>query len=265
MPILMYIFQILSRVGHLFLGIFSTTGRIGLFSLHALWHIASPPFYGRNFLKQLIFIGYYSLPVIGMTAIFIGSALALQIYIGSSRFSAESTVPGIVVLGLTRELGPVLAGLMLAGRAGVAMAAELSNMRVTEQIDALITLNTDPIKYLVAPRILASTLVLPLLVIVTDVLGVFGGYIISVYSLDFNSSAYLNNTYNFMETQDIVSGLVKAAVFGFLIALLGCYHGYNSSSDPAISVRRATTHTMVASSMIILITNYIITQIFFST
>ena len=176
----------------------------------------------------MVDIGYYSLPVVGLTAIFTGMVLALQSHTGFSRFEAESAVATIVVLSMTRELGPVLAGLMVAGRVGASMAAEIGTMRVTEQIDALTTLSTDPFKYLVWPRLIAGLLMLPLLVIVADIIGVFGGYIVGIYKLGFGPYDYINSTFEFLETEDVVSGLVKAAVFGFLVALMGCYQGYHS-------------------------------------
>ena len=144
-------------------------------------------------------IGYYSLPVVGLTAIFTGMVLALQSYTGFARFSAESAIPNVVVLSLTRELGPVLAGLMVAGRVGAAIAAEIGTMRVTEQIDALTTLSTDPFKYLVAPRLIAGIVTLPILVLVADIIGVLGGYLVGVYKLDFNDAAYLRNTVDFLQ------------------------------------------------------------------
>ena len=186
----------------------------------------------------MVEIGYYSLPVVGLTAIFTGMVLALQSYTGFARFSAESAIPNVVVVSITRELGPVLAGLMVAGRIGAAMAAEIGTMRVTEQIDALATLATNPFKYLVAPRLIAGLTMLPLLVLVADIIGVFGGYVVSVYKLGFNPSNYLSNTVDFMEAQDVISGLVKAAVFGFLVTLMGCYHGYHSAAARRASARR---------------------------
>src|SRR5262249_39664553 len=158
-------------------------------------------------------IGYYSLPVVGLTAIFTGMVLALQTYTGFTRFNAESAIPKVVVISITRELGPVLASLMVAGRIGAAMAAEIGTMRVTEQIDALTTLSTNPFKYLVAPRVIAGLTMMPLLVVVADIIGVFGGYIVSTYKLGFNPSVYIHNTVDFIQTIDVVSGLVKAAAF----------------------------------------------------
>ena len=253
----------LAAIGRFSLKFLNTVGNVSLFTSSAISHCFRPPFYGRQLLHQMISVGFYSLPVVGMTAIFTGAALALQIYIGSARYAAESAVPGIVVLGITRELGPVLAALMLAGRVGAAMAAEIGTMRVTEQIDALVTLSTHPIKYLVVPRILAGTLMMPVLVLIADILGVYGGYAVSIFALDFNANAYLTNTRDFLLLQDVVSGLVKAAIFGFLVTLMGCYYGYKSDGGAA-GVGRATTNAMVSASVLILISNYIVTQSFFA-
>jgi phospholipid/cholesterol/gamma-HCH transport system permease protein len=200
--------------------------------------------------------------MVGLTAIFTGMVLALQSYTGFARFSAESAIPQVIVVALTRELGPVLAGLMVAGRIGAAMAAEIGTMRVTEQIDALETLATNPFKYLVAPRLIAGTAMLPLLVLAADSIGVFGGYLISIYKLGFNPAAYMKNTLSYLEFQDVFSGLVKAAVFGFLVTLLGCYHGYHSRGG-AQGVGQATTNAVVSASILILCSNYFITGLFF--
>ena len=226
-------------------------------------HIVRPPFYGRLFLKALVDIGYFSLPVVALTAVFTGMVLALQSYTGFARFSAQSAVANLVVLSMTRELGPVLAGLMVAGRVGAAMAAELGTMRVTDQIDALTTLSTSPMKYLVAPRLLAGTLALPLLVVIADILGVMGGFIVSVLKLGFNENVYLTNTVNFVQSDDVISGLAKAAVFGFIIALMGCYQGYNSRGG-AQGVGAATTAAVVSASILILASDYVLTEMFFS-
>ncbi|MGH6933035.1 MAG: MlaE family ABC transporter permease, partial [Dongiaceae bacterium] len=222
-----------------------------------------PPYYPRLVVRQMIEIGFYSLPVVGLTAIFTGMVLALQSFTGFTRFNAEAAIPNVVVISITRELGPVLAGLMVAGRIGAAMAAEIGTMRVTEQIDALTTLATNPLKYLVTPRLIAGFTMLPLLVVVADLIGVFGGYLVSIYKLGFNPSIYVHNTVEFVETLDVVSGLVKAAVFGFLVALMGCYHGYHSRGG-AQGVGMATTNAVVSASVLILIFNYVITELFFA-
>jgi len=253
----------LAVVGRIFLAFLATIGRIAMFTGKSVVAVVTPPFYWRLCLQQMMTIGYFSLPVVGMTALFTGAVLALQIYLGSARFGAESAVPNIVVVGLTRELGPVLAGLMLGGRVGAAIAAELGTMKVTEQLDALITLQTNPFRYLVVPRIMAATITTPILVLIADIIGVMGGYLVGIHQLGFNSAVYLKNTYDFVEPMDVASGLVKAAVFGFLIALMGCYHGFNSKGG-AQGVGKATTDAVVSSLILILIANYLVTAAFFT-
>ena len=254
---------ILQPIGRTFLRFLEVTGRLTLFAVTALGHCVRPPIYPRLIGRQMIEIGYYSLPVVGLTAIFTGMVLALQSYTGFSRFSAESAIPNVVIISITRELGPVLAGLMVAGRVGAAMAAEIGTMRVTEQIDALDTLATNPFKYLIAPRLIAGLTMMPILVLIADIIGVFGGYVVSIYKLGFNPHVYLKNTIDFLEVQDVVSGLVKASVFGFLVTLMGCYHGYNSKGG-AQGVGAATTNAVVSASILILSFNYFITEMFFA-
>jgi phospholipid/cholesterol/gamma-HCH transport system permease protein len=205
----------------------------------------------------------YGLPLLARTAIFTGMVLALQSFTGFARFSAESAIASLVVLSVTRELGPVLAGLMVAGRVGAAMAAEIGTMRVTDQLDALSTLSTEPMKYLVAPRLLAGVIALPLLVVVADILGVLGGFIIATVKLGFAPRVYLANTLSFLQFQDVLSGLTKAAVFGFLIALMGCYQGYHSRGG-AQGVGSATTAAVVVASVLILAFDYVLTELFFA-
>ena len=152
---------------------------------------------------------------------------------------------------------------MVAGRIGASMAAEIGTMRVTEQIDALTTLSTHPLKYLVVPRVLAGVISLPFLVLVGDVIGVFGGYIVGVYKLGFEPVVYLQRTFDYLEPYDVISGLVKAAVFGFLVAVMGCYHGYHSRRG-ARGVGAATTNAVVSASILILVANYGVTELFFA-
>ena len=254
---------ILQPIGRTFLRFLEATGRLSLFAATAVGHCVRPPIYPRLIGRQMIEIGYYSLPVVGLTAIFTGMVLALQSYTGFARFSAESAIPNVVVISITRELGPVLAGLMVAGRVGAAIAAEIGTMRVTEQIDALDTLATNPFKYLIAPRLIAGLTMMPILVLIADIIGVFGGYVVSIYKLGFNPYVYLKHTIDFVEVQDVVSGLVKAAVFGFLVTLMGCYHGYNSKGG-AQGVGAATTNAVVSASILILCFNYFITEMFFA-
>jgi phospholipid/cholesterol/gamma-HCH transport system permease protein len=253
----------LAPIGRVFLSFLEAVGHLTLFVWSSISAALRPPFYTKQLGKQLIEIGYYSLPVVGLTAIFTGAVLALQSYSGFSRFNAESSIAIVVVLSITRELGPVLAGLMVAGRIGAAYAAEIGTMRVTEQIDALVTLSTNPYKYLVLPRLIAGLTMLPVLVLVADVIGVFGGYMVSVHELGFAPGPYLKSTFEFLETRDVVSGLIKASVFGFIIALMGCYHGFNSRGG-AQGVGAATTHAVVSSSILILLSNYILTSLLFA-
>lgn len=250
-------------IGRMLLKFFATAGRLAIFSGNAVSHTVRPPFYPRTIAAQMIDIGYYSLPVVGLTAIFAGMVLALQSYTGFARFSAEGAIANVVVLSITRELGPVLAGLMVAGRIGASLAAEIGTMRVTEQIDALTTLSTNPMKYLVAPRLIAGVVMFPFLVLVADIIGVFGGYLVAVYKLGFNASNYLQNTWEFLTLEDVNSGLVKAAVFGFIVTLMGCYHGYNSKGG-AQGVGMATTNAVVSASILILCFDYILTEMFFA-
>ena len=238
-------------------------GVLGIFISKTTISLTKRPLYLGLIFRQLIIIGYFSLPVVAMTAFFSGAVLALQSYTGFSRFSAESSIATVVVLSITRELGPVLAGLMVAGRVGASIAAEIGTMRVTEQIDALFTLSTDPIKYLVVPRVLAAVITLPCLVLVGDIIGVMGGYLVSTHKLEFNSTNYILNTVEYLESIDVISGLIKAAVFGFIIAMMSCYHGYYSDKG-AKGVGSATTAAVVSSSIMILISNYLITELFFS-
>ena len=253
----------LASIGRVVLAFLAATGRLSLFAASAVSNIVRPPIYWRLILQQVLRIGYFSLPVVGLTAFFTGAVLCLQIYIGGNRFGAEQFVPQIVVIGITRELGPVIAGLMVAGRVSAAIAAEIGTMRVTEQIDALTTLSTNPFKYLVVPRLVAAVVSMPVLVAVADAIGVFGGYIVATRSLGFNWAVYLNNTMNFVTNQDVRSGLIKAAVFGFIIALMGCYHGFNSKGG-AQGVGAATTKAVVSASILILAANYLMTSILFT-
>ena len=253
----------LASIGRGFIAFATATGRLALFTGPAVSHCFAPPFYVRVVLRQMVEIGYFSLPVVGLTALFTGMVLALQSYTGFARFNAEGAIANVVVLSMTRELGPVLAALMVAGRVGAAMAAELGTMRVTEQIDALTTLSTNPYKYLIAPRLAAGILVMPPLVLIADVIGVMGGWIIAVYKLGFSSGVYLQNTINFVQFNDVFSGLVKAAVFGFVITLMGCYHGFHSRGG-ARGVGQATTHAVVSASIPILLFDYVLTELFFA-
>ena len=253
----------LATIGRSALAFFASVGRLFLFAGVAMSHIFRPPFYWKLLLRQMVLIGYNSLPVVGLTALFTGMVLALQSHTGFAGLGGDGAVALLVVLSVTRELGPVIAGLMVAGRVGAAIAAELGTMSVTDQIAALSTLSTNPYKYLVVPRILAGVITMPLLVLIADIIGILGGYVVGVYLLDYNPSSYLHQTWVALKTPDVVSGLIKAAVFGFVVTLMGCYHGYHSRGG-AQGVGSATTNAVVSSSILILLMDYLLTSVFFS-
>lgn len=258
----MNLFKHIQTLGIISLGLLKNIGELVIFLCRVLCKLFTVPFYIRNFFQQLITIGFYSLPVIGFTAIFTGAVLALQTYTGFSRMHAESSIASVIVISITRELGPVLAGLMLAGRVAGSVAAEIGTMKISEQVDALYTLNTDPIKYLIIPKILAGTIVLPLLVLISDIIGIFGGYLVAVYKIGFEYHSYIRNTLKFLEYQDVISGLFKAAVFGFIVTFIGCFYGFKTSGG-ASGVGISATQSVVASSILILLFNYLITGLLF--
>ncbi|WP_297507142.1 ABC transporter permease [uncultured Caulobacter sp.] len=238
-----------------------SVGAVAVFAVRGVATALTPPWFPGQIWRQFGAIGFFSLPVVGLTAVFTGAALALNIFTGGGRFNAEQVMPQIVALGITRELGPVLAALMLAGRVSAAIAAEIGAMRATEQIDAMRTLSTDPFRYLVGPRLLAGVLMLPLLTAVADTIGVAGGWLVATRVLAFNPTVYIRNTLDFLQAWDVVSGLIKASVFGFIVALMGCYHGYNASGG-ARGVGRATTHAVVSSAILIFASDYLLTTVF---
>ncbi|UWR50173.1 MlaE family ABC transporter permease [Phaeobacter inhibens] len=255
--------SLLARLGQMVLAGLGAVGRVTLFGLSTFGHMLRPPYYPRELLNALLQVGWLSLPVVGLTAIFTGAALALQIYAGGARFNAEAVVPQIVAIGMVRELGPVLVGLMIAARVTSSIAAEIATMKVTEQIDALVTLSTHPMKYLVAPRVLAALITVPVLVGVGDIIGIMGGYVVATQNLGFNPAAYLKNTVDFLELRDIVSSLVKGAAFGTIAATMGCYYGMQSGRG-AQGVGRATKGSVEAAAVLILAANFVLTGIFFS-
>ncbi|SNT72567.1 MlaE family ABC transporter permease [Paracoccus seriniphilus] len=236
------------------------TGALALFVMRGLFRVR--PFYLRVFLTQLLQIGWLSLPVVGLTALFTGAALALQIHSGGARFQAGDVVPAIVAIGMVRELGPVLGGLMVAARVASSIAAEIGTMKVTEQIDALITLSTDPMRWLVTPRLWAAMLTVPCLVAVGDVIGIMGGWLIGINSLGFNSATYLSNSWAYLEYWDVMSGLIKGAFFGLIVAVSGCWFGMHSGRG-AEGVGRATKSAVVAAAVGILAANFALTGMFF--
>ncbi len=252
----------LAGVGRPVLAAMASLGRIVIYAGQTIAAALRPPFYPREFANALLQVGWLSLPVVGLTALFTGGALALQIYAGGQRFSAEAVVPQIVAIGMVRELGPVLVGLMIAARVTSSIAAEIATMKVTEQIDALVTLSTNPMQYLTVPRVLAGLLTVPLLVAVGDIIGIMGGFLVGTGQLGFNRASYIQNTVDFLEFADIFSSLVKGAVFGFIATLIGCYHGMQSGRG-AQGVGAATKTGVAAAAVLILAANFILTSVMF--
>lgn len=248
------------HIGAFTLAFFGRWGEGVLLLLRTLRSSFGRPFYLGNLFYQVEFIGIRSLPVVLLTSIFTGMVLALQIFSGFERFGAESMTGTVVGYSIVRELGPVLVGLMVSGRAGAAMAAELGTMRVTQQIDALYALSADPVRYLIVPRFWAGVIALPLLVIIGDAVGIWGGYVVSVRMLGANPVVYWDNTFDFLELWDVFSGLIKATVFGAIIAFVASFQGF-STSGGARGVGRATTSAVVSSATLILAANYFITYL----
>ncbi|MDR0968215.1 MAG: ABC transporter permease [Holosporaceae bacterium] len=254
----------LATLGKYALATLGEIGQVSIFAANGVRNCFAPPFYFKEIARQMVAIGFYSLPIVGLTAVFVGMALALQMFVGFTRFNAEGAVATVVVIGITRELGPVFAGLMVAGRVSSAIAAELGSMRVSEQIDALTTLRVDPFKFLVAPRIIAGVLTIPFLTLIADIIGVMGGFLVSTTLLGYSAGSYINQTIQNMAAIDVISGLVKAAVFGLAITVFGCYHGFYSDLG-ARGVGNATMSAVVSSCIGILILNYLLTALFFGT
>ena len=254
--------SVFGYIGEHFIRFLQESGRIAMLFGQTIVFIFRPPFDVREPLSQMEEIGVRSIPVVVITAAFTGMVLALQSFTGFRRFNAETLVGTVVALSVTRELGPVLTGLMVSGRVGSAMAAELGTMRVTEQIDALDTLATNPVKYLIVPRFLASLVMFPILVVFADIIGIMGGYFVSVKILGTNPTIYIRRTWDYLELNDIYSGLLKACVFGMIMATISCYQGFYTEGG-AEGVGKATTRAVVLSSLLILISNYFITALLF--
>jgi phospholipid/cholesterol/gamma-HCH transport system permease protein len=250
-----------AATGRVALSMAAAVGRVTHFALRGLHASVTPRWFPRQILAQLGAIGFRSLPVVGLTAWFTGAALALNIFSGGDRLNAEQVMPQIVALGITRELGPVLAALMLAGRVSAAIASEIGAMRATEQIDAMVTLSTDPFRYLVAPRLIAAIVTLPLLALVADIIGIAGGWQVAIHLLGISPAIYISNTANFLSAWDVESGLIKAAAFGFIVGLMGCYHGMTAVGG-ARGVGQATTSAVVSSAILILAADYLLTSLF---
>jgi phospholipid/cholesterol/gamma-HCH transport system permease protein len=255
--------RLFEAIGRVLLRVLEEFGR----SFQMLGRVAAwaprPPYDVPELLRQMVRVGVDSVPVVFVTTLFTGMVMALQTFNGFARFHAESLVGSVVALSLTRELSPVLTGLMVTGRVGSAMAAELGTMRVTEQIDALTALATEPVQYLIVPRVAASILMLPLLVVMGDAVGIYGGYFVAVQLLGANPVSYIDNSFKYLYVgDDIVSGIIKAAVFGLIFSLIACVRGYYTEGG-AEGVGRSTTRAVVSGSLTILVADFFLTKILF--
>jgi len=226
-----------------------------------LWSVI-PPLKGKRIIQQMAVIGWESLPIVSLIALFIGIVLALQSAYQLQKLSADIYIPSLVSLSVTREIGPVITALVVAGRVGAAIAAELGTMKVTEQIDALETLAANPVKYLVVPRFVATTLMLPILTIYADYIGILGGYLFGVYKLGIGSSLYWRMTYEPLFLKDVFTGLIKSFIFGMIIAIIGCYEGFRVRGG-AEGVGRATTLSVVTSFILIIAADCLFTTLFY--
>jgi phospholipid/cholesterol/gamma-HCH transport system permease protein len=255
--------RFLEAIGRVILRVFEETGTFfSMLGRVAVWAVR-PPYDIAELLRQMVRVGFDSIPVVLVTTLFTGMVLALQTFNGFARFHAQNLVGSVVALSLTRELSPVLTALMVTGRVGSAMAAELGTMRVTEQIDALTALGTEPVQYLMVPRVTASILMMPLLVIMGDAVGIYGGYFVAVQLLGANPVAYIDNSFQFLHVgDDVVSGIIKAAVFGLVFSLIACIRGYNTTGG-AEGVGRATTRAVVTGSLTVLVVDFFLTKLLF--
>ena len=227
-----------------------------------LLSIAVPPFRAKQIFEQMVKIGIDSLPIATMTSFFIGVVIAFQSAYQMQKVNAEMYIPSLVAISICREIGPVLTGLVVAGRVGASIAAELGSMKVTEQIDALETLATNPIKYLVAPRFIALFTMLPLLTVYADIIGITGGYLVAVYKLHLSSTMYIKMSFDPLALKDVFTGLFKTLVFASLICVISCYEGMRVEGG-AEGVGAATTRAVVNSFILIIMSDAFFTMIFY--
>lgn len=255
--------NILGYVGVRFLNFLEAIGSMGFFLFRVVFQGIRKGFSGREVMTHLFSMGFSSVSLVSLTALFTGMVLALQTYTAFEHMSVESVLPEIVALSIVRELGPVLTGLMMAGRLGASMASEIATMRVTEQIDALVALSTNPLQYLVVPRIVSAIIILPILTLLADIIGIAGGYWVSIFHCGFHSEQYMTQTFDALKYADVFSGLVKAGFFGFFLSFISCHEGYYAQNG-ASGVGKSTTNGVVRSCIVILLINYLLTALFFS-
>ncbi|HID79042.1 MAG TPA: ABC transporter permease [Aquifex aeolicus] len=244
------------------LSLLNSIGEATLIALWAVWFLFKKPPKFEHFIKQLAYIGAETLPVVAVTSFFAGGVIVVETYSIFHRFNAEHLLGAVVAISMARELGPVLTALMVVARVGSAMTAQIGTMKITEQIDALRVLAVNPIRYLVTPRLFASILSLPLLTIVADVIGIFGGWFVAVKLFGVNDYLFWQKIRDIAELSDFTGGLLKSAVFGFLIAVVSCYFGFSTKGGTE-GVGKATTASVVTASMLVLITDYFLSALLF--
>lgn len=254
--------QFLEMTGARLLNFVRYAGGLSVLMGQTIFWIPMPPYRRRQIFEQMAKIGVDSLPIVFLISMFTGMVLALQSAYQMQRFSAEMYIASLVAFSMTRELGPVLTALILAGRVGASITAELGTMQVTEQIDALETLATNPIKYLVVPRFLALIIMLPLLTIYSDIVGIFGGYLIGVYKLGISHSMYMKNTWQPMKYKDVFTGLIKSFFFGIIVCIVACFEGMRAEGG-AEGVGRSTTRAVVVSFILIIASDCFFTALFY--
>ncbi len=247
-------------IGKIILDIIHMAGKMSILFYETTKGIFKPPFRFKLFIKQIEFIGYKSIPIIILTGIFIGMAFSLHSYKGLNNFGAGEMSSGLVALAMILELGPVLTGIMVAARAGSAMAAELGTMKVTEQIDALDAMAVDPVHYLAVPRMLAGMLSMPLLNAICITFGMIGGYLVIVNLMGVSSSIYFENMVLYTSIKDIIDSLIKSFVFGIIVVIVSCYNGFNATTG-AEGVGKATNLSVVESSVLICVFDYVLTSV----
>ncbi|MGH1369295.1 MAG: MlaE family ABC transporter permease [Maritimibacter sp.] len=254
----------LAVVGRWGLSVLAAIGRFTLFFVRAFAALPGAVIYPRETGRALMAIGWRPLPLIGMTLGFTGAALALQVHAGSSRIAAESLVPQLVAVGILRELGPVMVGLMIVARVTASIAAELATMTVRGEVETLHTLTAPPMRYLVAPRLVAALLVAPMLLFLGDTLGLMGGFLMATLVLDFAPEPYVLESWGFLTTADLVSSLVKGEVFAVLAVVMGCFYGLHATGG-ARGVGRAVRGAVQSAALMILAVNVLITLVLFAS
>lgn len=256
----MFVMNFFQATGRSVIKIVAMCGSFIIFSLQSFCYAFRPKMIHRNTLIQIFKIGYLSIPIISLTAIFTGAVLVLQSYSGFSRFNAASSIPIVVVLSIVRELGPVLSALMFVSRVGSSISARIATMKITEQVDAVKMLSVNPLQYITSPYVISGLIVMPILTIIADIIGIFGGYLVATGYLGFNSSMYLKRTVDFLQFSDILVSLVKSIVFGFIVTSVSCFNGYRATGG-ATGVGNSVINSVTASSILILLLNYIITYL----